>query len=805
MECAVAICRLAELDRADAASFGSKGANLGALTRLGLPVPPGFAVAASACAEHAERCGLTNALRPLIEQRDWGGAERMALALMSAHPMEGALTAALSDALRCLEAEAVAVRSSAIAEDLAEASFAGQYDTFLDVRGEAEVQRAIGACWASLWSRRALEYRHRRSIDHDAGGMAVVVQTMVPADASGVLFTVDPVAQRSDRIVIEAVSGLGEDLVSGRTRDAVYRVDRARLELVDQEGMVELLPAGQMAKLCRLSLEVERHFGCPQDIEFALSGETVFLLQARPITTLGRAIAEPLEPPGRPTITDRTMKPLVSDRYVIAPRPLDNITYTRCVGAAIDGLRRIGGIVTTEDEAAFQRQVWHQAYRFPRHRLTWRVLFASWHQMRLLREDWLSWWEQGPRPALRAMSNPVDLAGLSDTALFQRADHILATWEEPLRKRMYVASAYRTEIWLRTLVTLAVGSRNSARVLAQLLGGLRHPTLDANAALWELSRRATRAPVVRSAVRGLAPGLLEQTTDGREFLQAFNGFMETYGHRDGSCWYLSTPTWRREPMQVWRLLASMMDVEEPPRGVEQASLDYRNARALVERRLRFIPGLLPPFRWLLDAIRSLTAFREHSHFDLTRPLSALQDIAAEWGHRLVERGVLRDPDEVFYLTHKEARDWILGEAPEVEEVRELVQRRRATYQLANTRWQAERSDGSVRGAALKGIATSPGVVRGRARIVRGEHQFELLRPAEVLVCSYTNPAWTPLFATAAAVVTETGGAASHAAIVAREYGIPAVMSVQDATRILADGDDILVDGDRGTVRRVRES
>lgn len=798
------IRRLSELARADAASFGTKAANLGELIGLGLPVPPGFAVAASVSTDHANRCGLTEALPPLIEKRDWEGAEALALDLMSSHPMDETFTAALSDAFRCLQADAVAVRSSATAEDLAEASFAGQYDTFLDVRGEEELQRAIAACWASLWTRRALEYRHRRSIEHGAGGMAVVIQAMVPADASGVLFTVDPVVQRSDRILIEAVSGLGEDLVSGRTSDSVYRVDRTSSEIVDREGMIDLIPHRQVERLCRLALEVERHFGCPQDIEFALSGENILLLQARPITTLGRATAEALEALGKPTISDRMMRPLVSDRYVIAPRPLDNITYTRCVGAATYSLRRVGGIVTVEDEAAFRRQVWRQAYRFPRHRLTWRILFASWYQFQLLREDWLSWWEQGPRPALREVSEPVDLSAFSDEALFQRADHILAIWEEPLNKRVYAASAFQAETWLKLLVTLAVGRRRSGRVLAQLLGGIRHPTLDANAALWQLSRRAKQTPAVGETVRGLAPELLQATADGRELLEAFSEFMETYGHRDGACWYLSTPTWRREPMQVWRLLRSMMEVEKPPREFEQALLAHQGARELVERRLRFIPGLRPSFRWLLDAIRGLTAFREHSHFDLTRPLSALQDIAAEWGRRLTERGVLRDPDEVFYLTHEEVRAWLLGQAPEAKEVRELVKRRLATYQIANTRWQAERLQGTTQGGSLKGIATSPGVVRGRARIVRGERQFDLLQPAEVLVCSYTNPAWTPLFATAAAVVTETGGAASHAAIVAREYGIPAVMSVREATRILADGDDIIVDGDRGEVRRVRE-
>jgi len=387
----------------------------------------------------------------------------------------------------------------------------------------------------------------------------------------------------------------------------------------------------------------------------------------------------------------------------------------------------------------------------------------------------------------------------------RRADRILAAWEGPLNKRMYIASAFQTEIWLKLLVTLAVGRSNRDRVLAHLLSGMRqNPTVDANAALWQLSRRARGTPEVRDVLRDLAPERLEGTTEGRAFVRAFNEFLETYGHREGSCWYLSTPTWCRDPMQVWRLLRGMMRVDKPPRNPDQARAGYRDARERVERRLRFVPGLRPSFRWLLDAIRLLTAFREHSHFDLTRPLSALQDIAAEWGRRLTERGVLSEPDQVFYLTHEEVRAWLLGQAPEPKQVRDLVARRRATYQLANTRWQAERLAGAIGGKELKGIATSPGVARGRARLVRGEHQFERLQPAEILVCPYTNPAWTPLFATAAAVVTETGGAASHAAIVAREYGIPAVMSVRDATRILSDGDDIIVDGDRGMVRRIRE-
>ncbi len=800
----MAILWLGEITRADTATAGSKAANLGELIQLGMPVPPGFVVDASSYAQHARHCGMFAAVEPMIRRRDWATVEKTAFEMLCSHPLHERLQAEVSDAMRRLGAPAVASRSSATSEDLAEASFAGQYRTLLNVRGEEELQRAIRECWAALWCQRAMAYRHRRSIDHFSNGMAVIVQAMVDADASGVLFTVDPVAQRSDHIRIEFVSGLGEALVSGIASGVVCRVERTSMEVVDREGTAEFPPLDQVVHLCRMALEVERHFGYPQDIEFALRNEEISLLQSRPITALGEALPEPLEPLGKPKLFDRLMKPLVAERYAVAPRPLDNLIYTSLVGGAIFGLRQSGGVVTEEAEAAFNSEIWRQAYRFPPHRLTWRFLISGWQVIGLLNTDWLRWWNGGPGPMLRRATEPVDLAELGDAELFDRAAGILAAWREPLSQRMYAASAYRAESGLKLLTAMAVGPRKRDRVFAALLSGLTHPTLETNAALWQLSRRARQAPSVCGAVRDLEPKRLETTPEGEHFLRAFDDFLDTYGHREGSCWYLSTPTWRSDPMQVWRLLRSMVEVDDPAANLEQSSTDHRQARDLVERRLRFIPGLRPCFRWLLQALRNLTTFREHSHFDLTRVLAALQEIAAEWGRRLVERGVLSTVDDVYYLTQAEVRDWLLGDAPEPNDVQRLLARRTATYQLANTRWQAERYSDRTRGAALKGIATSPGAVTAKARIVRGEHQFERLQPGEVLVCPYTTPAWTPLFTLAAAVVTETGGAASHAAIVAREYGIPAVMAVRGAVRVLEDGVEVLVDGDRGVVRPIRE-
>jgi pyruvate,water dikinase len=800
MEFTVGVRWLNEIGREDAASCGFKGANLGALIGLGFHVPPGFIVPVTYFREHVERCGLLEALAPLIEAHDWGAVEETAVEALRASPLSEELQHELSHVWTRLGAAGVAVRSSATVEDLAGASFAGQYRTLLNIHGGEELHRAIRKCWASLWCREVLDYRERRSIDHTTGDMAVIVQAMFPADTAGVLFTNDPVSQRSDRILIEVVSGLGDALVSGTTGGAIFRVDRSTLEVVDRDGAAETLPLSQLEELCRVALEVEEHFGCPQDIEFALRDREVVLLQSRPITTLGRASPERLEPLGKATLADRMMKPLVAERYPIAPRPLDNLVYTRLVGAAIAGLRRSGAVVTAEDEATFRTEIWRQAYRFPPYRLTWRFLGSMWQTFRLLRTDWHQWWADGPGPTLRRETASVDLSALADGQLFERSEHLLAVWEEPLNERMFAASAFRAESVLRLLLTMAVGKNKSADTHAALLSGLQHPTLDANTALWSLSRLARKDPVVHAAIERLDPERLQSTPEGKDFLTKFGDFLDTFGHRETSCWYLSTPTWRVQPMQVWRLLRSVVSVEKPLADSTKTQSTYRKAREDVERQLRLLPGLPALFGWLLESLRSLTEFRELSHFDLTRVQAALQEIAAEWGRRLVARRVLIAVDDVFYLTHAEVRQWLLGnDVPTPEEAQRFLAKRRATYQLANTRWQKERYASIRTGSKLKGIATSSGTATGKARIIRGEHQFERLLPGEILVCPFTTPAWTPLFASAAAVVTETGGAASHAAIVAREYGIPAVMSVCGVMRALQDEDEILVDGDSGTV------
>lgn len=777
---------------------------MGDLLRLGMPVPNGYIVTTSAYGAEAERWQLADALSPLLAAHDWSGVERLATEIIFSQAIGAELKHSVLAAYQQIGSPAVAVRSSATVEDLDTASFAGQHDSFLNVCGEDALLEAVRKCWASLWNERALRYRHERSVDHRSARMAVFIQEMVQSEAAGVVFTVDPVTHRADCMHVEAAAGLGETVVAGAAPTQVYFVNRTSFVCSEPIRNGSVLSVQQLAELCRLALAIECHRSSPQDIEFAFAGGKLFILQARPMTTITEdATAEPLPSLGEPSLADRLMRPVAAERYAMAPRPFDNIVFIRVVGAVMYAIKQLGGSISAEDEAAFRSQVWRQAYRLPPVRLTARFLLAQWKYLSLLKGDWLAWWASGPREELKAVCGLSNVAALGDRELFERTDRILAVWEKALNERFYVSSAMNARPWLDRIVGLVVGRKQRAQVLADLMSGLHTPTSEVNDALWQLSRLARPDAAIRTSLRELRPEAIPATASGEAFRDEFHRFLQKYGHREGAGYYVSTPTWGRDPIQVVRLISSLAEVEaraDPSAAVQRR---YEAARALVDRRLRIVPGIRGAFGWLLERLRALDTFRETSHFDITRPLAALQEIAAELGRRLQARGRVQKQDDVFYLTYDEARNWCLV-TPPATAVNQLVARRRATYDLANARWQAERTDpASESGDVLKGVPASRGVARGRARVIRDERDFALLRPGEVLVCPYSNPAWTPLFISAAAVVSETGGAASHAAIVAREYGIPAVMSVRGAMQALQHGSDVLVDGERGIVQRLQ--
>jgi pyruvate,water dikinase len=777
---------------ADGALVGGKARSLQQLSVWGLPVPDGFVITTEAYASQAAQCGLLRQLAPLLAGGQHRDAAALAKRLLLAHPLPETLQTRLTTAWSELGSPPVAVRSSATAEDLADASFAGQHDSFLNVVERGALLEAVKACWASLWSERALRYRAERQIPPDSVAMAVIVQRMVPAEAAGVIFTADPLSGRRDHLFVEIVPGLGESLVSGRQRGESCLLFRHARELRLAGRAPRLLTRAQLRELGQLAVQLETRAGEPQDIEFAFAGGRIALLQSRPVTTLGEPV--PLPPP--PGYMDRRMQTLALERYGMAPRPLDNIVFVRMVGAAAYTAQQFGLVMDERDQTNFRRTLWHQQYRFPCHRPTPRLLLHPFRSFGLLRTDWLAWWQGEPRRTLEAISVRRNLAAQNDVQLLAGAEEILRVWEEITNRRFYAVSSIYAEPYLHALVTLAVGRRAAARVTAQLLAGVVTPTSAANDAIWALSRVARDDPGVADAIRHEQ---WQAVPAASPFAIAYEEFMARFGHRESGGFYLSLPTWRHDPTPVRQLIRTLMDVEERPAS---SGRDHLEARANVEHRLRWFPWLRRHFVTRLEQVRALHCMREESHHDLTRPLDALQSIAAEAARRLHRRGLITIESDIYYLTLDEVRQWLIDGPPADVRPREFIARRRATHRLVNARWQRHRPPSRHRGPILHGVSGSAGRARGPARVVLDETQFENLRPREILVCPHSNPSWTPLFLTAAAVVSETGGAASHAAIVAREYGLPAVLAVADATVRIHDGDIIEVDGDRGTVTLV---
>ncbi|AGP37403.1 hypothetical protein SCE1572_24685 [Sorangium cellulosum So0157-2] len=880
---------MSQLSRADLSTAGGKGANLGELLRLGLAVPPGFVVSAGAYAEQAGAWGLAERLAAHLDASRWEDAAAAAAELFEGGAMLPGIEAAVRDAYRELGAPPVAVRSSATAEDLADASFAGQHETYLDVAGEDALLAALRRCWASLWSPRALAYRAARGVDHLGVHIAVVVQRMVPAEFAGVLFTVDPVAQRADRMLLEVAPGLGEAVVSGHTTGDVYRLRRAPfggaaaidtgkpngaaangagkpngaaangagkpngaaangagkpngaaangagkpngaaangagkpngaarpgaddLAIEDRDRREAGRPAPSddlVIELARLGLRLEAHFGCPQDVEFAIAGGSLHLLQSRPITTLGNAEIEPLPPPPQLNRLQRRMlEANDNDRFPVAPKPLDQWGFRMTLPALVHMMRFLGVDVDEDEERAWVDQLWRPIFIPPRVRPTLRLLRLPRKVAASLRDDPMAWWEGDGLKRILESCAPVDLRALDDGALLRRADRIAETSTAVLGERFERNASQLAAVALRVPVTLAVGRKRAATVMSDLVSGVHTRTSEVNLALFHLARRAASAgPEVAGAIREGRPDALRASEAGRATLAEVEAFLEEHGHRESAGLYLSAPTWRQDPAPVWGLLRGLLDAAEPPS--EQAGLArYQAALEEVTRALRFVPGLADAFRRNVERLRGAIVFRERTHFDLVRSYSALQAIVAEIARRLVERGHLPSHDDVFYLTEGEVRAWLTGEAPPLEQVKRIVQRRRATYGVVNARWQRtafEMGGGGARGDELRGVGASSGVVRGKARIVRDAREFERLKAGEILVCRYTNPAWTPLFTLAAGVVTDTGGAVSHAAIVAREYGIPAVLGAAGATERIEDGQEILVDGTEGRVALLRQA
>jgi pyruvate,water dikinase len=756
------------------------------------------------------------------------------------------------------------VRSSATAEDLPGASFAGQQDTFLDVAGIADVLDAVHRCWASLWTDRAVAYRAAQGIDGAGVALAVVVQRMVDAASAGVLFTADPVTGRRRQAVIDAARGLGEAVVSGAVDPDRFVVDTATERILDRrrgdpdDERGASLTDAQVRELASLGDRVERAFGSPQDIEWAVDADGhAWLTQSRPITTL-----YPVPVRRAPLATDDTRVFFCVSLAQGLHRPITpmGIAAFRIIGSGFLSLvgRRPANIVDgPEGFAIGGGRIFVDATWIVRSSVGREIMPRALDVMEARSAVALRSLFTDPRfsvmpgsrrrfvPRFLHLAARIRLPFVAGQALFnpdaaQRRVRRLAVearerdiqpgGDIPTRVDAVVDLLFRTmPLAPRSLPGAAVGFAMLG-LAGRLLRGSLEPgelqtllrsvpdnvTTEMDLALWRVAVRARDDGASATALRSqTAHDLAEGYRSGTlpPVLQhAMTGFLADYGHRAVAEIDLGIPRWSDDPAHLFGVLSGYLrldaDADSPEEHFAKGARDAREMALTLIRRARRRGRLrAAAVRFCLRRARALVGMREMPKFLVITGMSRARAAMLRIGDELAESGRIAAPGDVFFLDFDETKRAAAG-----EDLRDAIAERKAEYDSELKRRHVPRvvlSDGTevealatapatIDPGALRGTPASAGTVTAPARVVLdpvGAH----LEPGEILVAPSTDPGWTPLFLTAGGLVMEMGGANSHGAVVAREYGIPAVVGVPRATEAIATGSEVTVDGAGGVV------
>jgi rifampicin phosphotransferase len=848
-----------QLQQADRALIGPKAASLHALRRLGMRVPPCFFVNTLAFRAHLEMNGLGARTASLVQALDSqpdrtpGALEEIREIIMRA-PLADSLQEQIAAAYARLGAAGVAVRSSATAEDLPGHSFAGQYETILGVRSLPACLDAIKRCWASVWTERAFEYRRRNGINHSQVEMAVIVQQQIEPQAGGVAFSVDPVMGSRSRIVIEACRGLGEALVSGQVQPERILLRNKNLELIRQDIIADepCLDPKSARRLARSVRRIEKRLGCPQDIEWAIHDGTLWFLQARPITAL---------PPLKPwedrqvwtnlnlgEVAPDVMTPMTYSVIMLMFEPLFGPVF-RLFGADIHRHPPAGlvagrvyfnintGLAAARPFASPARLAaanhvfgGEQSERFERGEFDlrdedlpdlgfrWPKYILSWPR---LVHDLIT-----HRPS-RNVIFMADFTARNDA--LARFDSAAATIEELTRMVTQTLYEDMKDCTLLYLWPGSVASMVFQRICQKWLGDMDRAVgyrllaaqggiadTEAGLDLWRLAAlahedRETEATLLGDGDWESSRPRLARTDHGRRVLAGWRQFMTTHGQHCHSELEFFSPRWAEIPDYILGLVRGYLraiDRADPLERQRQLAEERRRLTAQCRRRLRN-PIKRRIFDWSLQGTQRLTRDRENWKNEAVRLFAGFRRIFLELGERLRQKGVFGQREDIFFLEIAEVEPVVQGRAG--FDVQQRIAERRAEYESNKAQTPpavvvgrydpqkhiAPRIDASLK--VLRGIAVSPGIVTGKARVITHPRDGQHVEPGEILVAPVTNPAWTPYFLPAAGAVMDMGGVLSHGAIIAREYGLPAVVNVGPASKIIRTGQTLRVDGDQGIV------
>jgi rifampicin phosphotransferase len=879
--------------------LGGKGANLARLAQAGFPVPGGFIVTTRAYGEFISKNDLESAIQAALPVGAAPGTEELESAsikiraLFESGAMPEEMVVELLAMYHGMGEGAVAVRSSATAEDLPEMSFAGQQDTYLNVVGGEALRKAVVDCWASLWTARAIGYRIRNGVPQEGIALAVVVQQMVESQVSGVLFTADPLTGSRLSTVINAAFGLGEALVSGRVEPDYYIVDTAAWRIVEKKlgakalsihgqagggtaqieqsrGDTQALPDDQILALARMGQQVAAEYAFPQDIEWAWAGGKLYLLQSRAITSLYptpagmppeplkvllsfaavQGILDPITPLGQDTLqtvfrmgaslfripakeNSQTVLFEAGERlWVNFTSVLQNSNGRKVIPYIFEQVEPTvhQAILQIWDDPRLQpqrkgfspRAIWQMSGFFPR--LAGNVLLnlISPKKRRAMIVG------RGERILAEVRGQSRAMTGSARERIGKTADLMLnvARGNLPGTFLLFVSGVASGMVPFNALRMLSkqIPEENTGRnwtdLILELTRGLPHnPTTEMDLDLWRVAAAIQRSPDLMAEFRQYEPhelaaryqkGLLPEAG-----CRIVDKFLDRYGGRGLGEIDLGRQRWREDPTHVFEILSSYIQIDNPDQAPD---IVFGRGEAAAQAALeRLCAGLRKTrggwfkaraARIMVGRMRELMGARESPKFFAVRLFGEMRQSLLPAGAELVREGVLDRADDLMFLTYSELRAFSHADP---RDWKQIIAGRRESYRREKMRRQIPRlllSDGrafyegimapDAAGNTLLGDPVSPGVAEGLVRVVIDPRQANL-RPGEIMVCPGTDPSWTPLFLSAAGLVMETGGMMTHGAVVAREYGIPAIVGVDQATHRLKTGERIRIDGSSGVI------
>jgi rifampicin phosphotransferase len=851
-----------EIDRTQLAVVGGKGAHLGELARIeGIHVPAGFCVTTDAFRRIlAEAPSIDDRLDRLSRLRSGDRETIRALSAEIRRTLEGIavpddLAAAIARSLvRLGEQAAYAVRSSATAEDSPGASFAGQQDTYLNVVGPAAILQHVSRCWASLFTERAVTYRLRNGFDHRKVNMAVVVQQMVFPHAAGVLFTADPVTSNRKAASVEAGFGLGESLVSGLVNADVYEVRDSEVvakTIATKQLAVHASSAGgtqqraieperqdqpvltdaQIVRLAQLGRRIEAHLGCPQDIEWCLFDDDFQIVQSRPITTLfpipsagdrenhvyvsvghQQMMTDPMKPLGLSVWQLTALVPM----YEAGGRLFVDVTARLASPASragvLEALGKSDPLIGDALETILDRGDFVPSLPDEGHGGAPAGGVPAPIETDAAIVEGLIGRNQASIAACKR-----DIRTKSGPELF---DFILADIQELKRilcdpqSHQAIMAGMEATWWLNEQLQAWLGEKNVADTLTQ--SASHNVTSEMGLALLDVADVIRPHPEVVAFLRQVEDeeflDELAKLAGGREARGAILAYIEKYGMRCVGEIDITRPRWSERPTALVPAILANIENFDPgaaQRRFEQGRQEAQKKEQELLGRLRALPDgerKADEVERMIERVRTFIGYREYPKYGIVSRFFVYKQALRKEAERLVQARVLEEEADIFYLTFQELHDVVRTNS--VDE--ELIRRRKDAFTsyAALTPPRVLTSDGeAIAGAyrredvpagALVGLPVSAGTIEGRARVVLDMAEADL-QAGDILVTAYTDPSWTPLFVAIIGLVTEVGGLMTHGAVIAREYGLPAVVGVEHATRLIRDGQRIRVHGTNGYV------